>query len=153
MNEAPDRYRILVEFAYKHLEFLVPELESVLAMNGIQLDSPQCKIETLPNQSAFEGCENCGIRNRRPFMILSIDVTSIHVSRGGAGNHQRIADIILARCTLVRNIYELWGVGYSITDCVDAVKTWKNRSGASCFQSIATKVTLDYSAVVTLTEL
>ena len=46
------RYYVLVEFAYKHLDFHMAELESVLDMNHIQLGSSQCRIEQLPSSSS-----------------------------------------------------------------------------------------------------
>lgn len=127
-NFPHDRYNLLVEFAHKHLDFQNAELSSVLDMYGIKLDGPECKIVPLPNAASKSDCP-------RPFYILSFP---IHV-RGKRyhlddnleeestsqpmGTSVSIAPI-LARCTLVRGVVELWGIGTSMESCVSCVQTW-----------------------------
>lgn len=50
----PDRYNLLVEWAHKHLDFQRSELESVLDMYGISLDSPGCVALNLPSAAKNE---------------------------------------------------------------------------------------------------
>ena len=45
------RYLVLVEFAYRHVDFHMAELESILDIFGIRLDGPDCKCHPLPNQT------------------------------------------------------------------------------------------------------
>jgi tRNA (guanine10-N2)-methyltransferase len=132
-----DRYLILVEFAHKHLDFHLAELESVLDMHGIQLGSPQCEIVPLPNQdseassatrqeqiAASVGSKNQGI-SRRPFLILSFPGDSKFIPKDGdepVGSD--IGSILLGRCTLVRSVMELWGKGTTIPSCAQDTKTW-----------------------------
>ena len=118
-----ERYVVLVEFAYTHMDFQMAELESVLDMYGIQLGSPDCEVLALPNAnhvSSFR--EYC---HERPFVMLSFPrETASRLStndceeRWGAGSSKDkstagIGDII-RRCALVRSVVELWGYGPSI---------------------------------------
>jgi len=131
-----DRYHILVEFAYKHLDFHLAELESVLDMNGIRLGSPDCEIVPLPNQdndypsrveqiATSVAAKNQGIA-RRPFLILSFPNGSKFTPR--KDNEQKedcdIGSLILARCTLVRSVMELWGRSTTIASCAQATTAW-----------------------------
>jgi tRNA (guanine10-N2)-methyltransferase len=47
-NDNANVYHVLVEFVYKHLDFQLAELESILGMYGIQVGSSNCKIRPLP---------------------------------------------------------------------------------------------------------
>lgn len=51
MSEASStasRYLVLVEFAYKHLDFHLAELSSILEIHGIHLGSQDCQLVPLP---------------------------------------------------------------------------------------------------------
>jgi tRNA (guanine10-N2)-methyltransferase len=147
-----DRYLILVEFAYKHLDFLMAELESVLDMHGIQLGSPQCEIVPLPNQDvggassmttksrqeqlaasvgskATTGSKNPGV-SRRPFLILSLPADSKFIPKDDSHEtvDSDIGSILLGRCTLVRSVMELWGKGTTIHSCAQNTKTWTSQN-------------------------
>jgi len=152
-----DSYRVLVEFAVKHTDFQIPELQSVLGMNGIKLlprtssssgrctaicngedtctsdekgksSNLFCRIVDLPNGLLGDGPDDAATekkdddgtgndRRRRPFVVLEMP---IHLA-------YRIGLIILQRCTLVRSVLELWGMGTSLASCVEATKLyWDN---------------------------
>lgn len=134
------RYHALVEFAYKHLDFQMSELESVLAMHGISLlrdehDTSEndaknaCRIEQLPNHERFleEKQKNHNMESaKRPFLILSLPYHSQFVPKSTQTSKETslgdIASILLSRCTLVRSVIELWGMGCTIEDCAASVK-------------------------------
>ena len=109
-----DRYLVLVEFAYKHLDFQMAELESVLEMNGITLGSDECQIVPLPVP------EQSPPKSPRSFVILSFPAKDAErlSSKNNEGidkwDHttkiQKTSGIgeMLTRCTLVRSIVELW---------------------------------------------
>ena len=132
------RYYVLIEFAYKHLDFLMAELESVLDMDGIELGSTDCEIVALPNQTDVwkrDQKRASGYQSAiRPFLIISLPFDSKFVPRYGNEELFRkpsdIAYIILSRCTLVRNVMELWGAGSSITKCLESTKNWVQNSTA-----------------------
>jgi tRNA (guanine10-N2)-methyltransferase len=83
-----ERYLVLVEFAYKHLDFQLAELESVLDMYKIQLDGPDCKVVPLPastlttaaevkDKEEEEGTKKYKqplLPGKRPFIILSFPI-------------------------------------------------------------------------------
>lgn len=121
----PLRYYILIEFAYKHLDFQLAELESVLSMIDLELGSDACRIEVLPNEERFQREKDKQAKeasdklkalgeSRRPFVVISLP--------DDKGEH--IADHLLAKCTLVRSVMELWGMGGSHDVCVENVKQW-----------------------------
>jgi tRNA (guanine10-N2)-methyltransferase len=137
-----DRYLILIEFAYKHLDFHLAELESVLDMHGIQLGSPQCEIVPLPNQDAGAspvstreeqiaatiGSKNQGV-SRRPFLILSFPGDSkFNPKDSNETVDSDIGSILLGRCTLVRCVMEIWGRGTTIESCAQCTKTWTSQN-------------------------
>lgn len=117
-----DRYRILVEFAVKHMDFQQAELASVLDMVGIQLDSDVCRILPLPNASE---------ERRRPFLILSF-TKGFKNSQCFVGDveekaeppQKALATIIMSRCTLVRSVVELWGSGSTMDACGNETRQW-----------------------------
>lgn len=133
-----DRYNVLVEFAVKHMDFQRAELESVLDMVGIQLNSVSCRVVPLPNPSE---------ERKRPFLILSFSkiLTRERVFLEGVEDQEppactplSLATIIMNRCTLVRSVLELWGAGTTLNDCVDQTLQWKESPmGNSIFQSNA----------------
>ena len=137
-----DRYNLLVEFAHKHLDFQRAELESVLDMYNVTLDGPDCKIVPLPNQTL-----DSKLDNPRPFCILSFpmnaqnkryhlqDDTSKSSSQPNTAS-ENIATI-LAKCTLVRSVVELWGVGTSIASCASSAKAWIQNTGRQIFDKQA----------------
>ncbi|KAI2488815.1 hypothetical protein MHU86_25869 [Fragilaria crotonensis] len=117
-----DRYRILVEFAVKHMDFQQAELASVLDMVGIQLDSDVCRILPLPNASE---------ERRRPFLILSFSKGFKNsqcfvgdVEEKAEPPQKALATIIMSRCTLVRSVVELWGSGSTMDACVNETRQW-----------------------------
>mmetsp|Transcript_9641 Transcript_9641/g.13479 ORF Transcript_9641/g.13479 Transcript_9641/m.13479 type:complete len:648 (-) Transcript_9641:136-2079(-) len=172
------RYRLLIEFAHKHLDFHRPELHSVLGMHGITLDNNDsdaehndngntigCKVEELPNEGQFIGdsTKSC-IRTmpRRPFLILSFPLSAIgtkfrldeeedrlnihNQSKEDAAkkkststtatndnNNNQLPTIasILSRCTLVRSVVELWGIGTTIENCANDAKSLFMSSSSS----------------------
>ncbi|GAX26055.1 tRNA (guanine10-N2)-methyltransferase [Fistulifera solaris] len=135
-----DRYHLLIEFAHKHLDFQIAELESVLDMHGISLgDDEECRIIALPNANKTKLKTRHGktvqvhrvkdsgsgaVTSRRPFLILSLPRTSKWIPNNDETQTNNIASIILERCTLVRNVMELWGMGTSIEECAMAAKDW-----------------------------
>ena len=135
-----ERYRILVEFAHKHLDFQMAELESVLNMHGIRLgDEATCRFERLPNETSVEK----GKVTNRPFLILSFPLDSPLLPRAArsdqhADTETDIASIILSRCVLVRNVMELWAPGTSIAGCVEATQKWL--SSSACGQRVFPRV-------------
>jgi len=140
-----NRYNLLVEFAHKHLDFQRAELESVLDMYGIALDGPDCKLVPLPNQP-LDPQIDCP----RPFYILSFpmnargkryhledDVNEDSSSLESSTSTSVNIATILARCTLVRSVVELWGVGTSIESCASSAKTWIQSTGKHTFEKQA----------------
>lgn len=122
-----NRYNVLVEFAVKHMDFQRSELESVLDLYGITLNSPTCEILQLPNAS---------IERARPFIILSFPYKEkgerYHLDEEATAlKKQESIASILSRCILVRSVIELWGVGTTIENCVSCSKQWKESSVGS----------------------
>ena len=124
-----DRYNVLIEFAVKHLDFQRAELTSVLDLYGITLGSRDCQIVPLPNQGKEESYSFNGKTRQctRPFIMLSftkdIQGPRFHLGEEQEGTKTSIASI-LARCTLIRSVVELWGLGLSIGSCVENVKEY-----------------------------
>lgn len=119
-----ERYNLLVEFAVKHMDFQQAELESVLDMYDIRLNSPECRVVPLPNSSEDR---------RRSFLILSfpykISGKRYHIGeKKTADCRQPIATILMSRCTLVRSVMELWGVGTTLDNCVSNTRKWQDTS-------------------------
>jgi tRNA (guanine10-N2)-methyltransferase len=73
-------YRVLVEFVYKHLDFQMAELESILDMYGIQIGSPNCTIRPLPVTPARAKDEDGldtrygPLQSRRAFCLLEFPI-------------------------------------------------------------------------------
>lgn len=158
-----ERYRVLIEFAYKHLDFQMAELEAVLDMHGVKMgDETTCRIERLPNQSTDEECDrksdtsnSTTKSSRRPFLILSLPLGSKLVPKEARARsahdtaeaetmstesvETNIASIILSRCTLVRNVMELWAFGTCMDSCAKATQEWLATSvcGRSVFPRVA----------------
>lgn len=139
-------YHLLVEFAYRHVDFQMAELESLLLMNGIVLGSPQCRIVPLINQNVF--CETQAAFSkegtakqltgdmRRPFVLLAFDApwllqktTEMKGEEDDKNDRgQAIASRILSRCALVRSVSELWAMAPTIQACAAQVKTWTEQT-------------------------
>jgi tRNA (guanine10-N2)-methyltransferase len=124
-----DRYNLLIEFAVKHLDFQRAELTSVLDLYGITLGSLDCQILSLPNQGMEKSYVSNGKTRHctRPFIMLSftkdLQGSRFHLSEEQKGTKTGIATI-LARCTLIRSVVELWGLGLSIESCAENVKEY-----------------------------
>lgn len=146
------RYHVLIEFAYKHLDFHIAELESVLDMHGISLGDEECRIVALPNAQNTSLTTRHGktvrvhhvvepgseaVTSRRPFLILSLPFASKWIPHNDETGTS-IASIVLARCTLVRNVMELWGMSTSIEGCGSAAKDWiqNNPLGKQVFSQV-----------------
>jgi tRNA (guanine10-N2)-methyltransferase len=164
-EERDDEYRILVEFAVRHLNFQMAELESVLDMHGIRVDAaarPQ-------HQQRSEGAtttarliplhENPAVahhfRCRRSFVVMSLPYDSPFIPTSAqrptiaaaedtkAGEDEEteekdIASIILSRCTLVRSVMELWGVGTTPKDCAASAINWtQTTTGQTIHQNVS----------------
>ena len=140
-----ERYLVLVEFAHRHLDFLMQELEAILEMNGVVLGSDECRLEPLENQSVFDQTiqslsNKDGFQKlaKRPFALLSFpaeskwapDADKIMKSNtpNENQNHSCIGTVLLERCVLVRNVIELWGMATTIEGCAAQVKSWTHAS-------------------------
>lgn len=163
-DEEEQRYLVLVEFAYKHMDFQMAELEAVLDMYGIQLGGPACRIVPLPNslpaaasahttreaQTNYDH-QRGGYQHERPFVILSFPIKDAarlsanneNVEKWGT-NSSRVDPTsgvgqILRRCALVRSVIELWGYGVSIEDSAKTAQVWAKESpiGKSIFDKVA----------------
>jgi len=151
-TQQQERYVVLVEFAFTHMDFQMAELESVLDMYGIQLGSPDCQILGLPNAPSPPSTSLSEYRHERPFVILSFPgdtatrfSTNLCEERWTASRSDNkvhstsgIGDII-RRCTLVRSVVELWGYGPSIETAAAMAKQWKSSTtiGRSIFSRVA----------------
>jgi hypothetical protein len=130
-------YRFLVEFAYRHLDFQMAELESVLRMNGVILGSDDFQIKVLPNHDVFlqsqEDFSRAGTVKqlsgdvRRPFVLLSVPGDGPFVQRHPEDPGEALAAMILSRCALVRSVLELWAMAGSLEDCSAGVQQWTVR--------------------------
>jgi tRNA (guanine10-N2)-methyltransferase len=148
-----ERYRVLVEFAYKHLDFQMAELESTLDMYGMQLDGPDCKIERLPRNDEVDDDDDDvateeSQRPRRPYVILSfpaqeadrLSASNIEVVDKWKKNANvveptaGIAEIVL-RCTLVKSVVELWGAAGTLDACAESTKDFVQKSTSSSSSS------------------
>ena len=139
------RYLVLVEFVYRHLNFQLAELKSILEAHGIHLGSSSgCEILPLPVPPTNKSISN------RAFVILSFPIEEakrwsgltqtheeqrknikfdprIKVVSSSSSSSSSIADV-LYKCTLVKSVVELWG--YSSTnlkDCAEQSFQWLNR--------------------------
>ena len=149
-----DRYLVLVEFVYRHLNFQMAELESILETYGIQLGSEGCKILPLP---VPRGGETKIKSKNRAFIILSFPMNEGPQWSGLLQSHEEqrknrkfdpritiqrgsdddggpipttlsIADV-LYKCTLVKSVVELWGFSSSdLKDCADKTFRWLNHT-------------------------
>jgi tRNA (guanine10-N2)-methyltransferase len=144
-NYPENRYLVLVEFAYKHLDFQEAELTSILDMYGIQLDGPDCKILPLPPSSEPPTSHS----GKRPLVILSFpgkDAARLSKSKKVVGKWDTtqvastmgIAEM-LSRCTLVKSVVELWGYGTTIDECAAATEKWANENalGKPIFKNVS----------------
>jgi tRNA (guanine10-N2)-methyltransferase len=132
-----EAYRFLVDFAYRHLDFQMAELESVLRMNGVILGSEDCQIHTLLNQGVFLQSQKDFSRAgtvkqlssdvRRPFVLLSIPGDGSFVKQHSDDPGEALAAMIISRCTLVRSVLELWAMAGSLEDCSAGVQQWTVR--------------------------
>lgn len=143
-NNENERYLILIEFAYIHLDFQIAELQSVLDMYDISLGSTECQLYPLPDDDIRIPSKKAG--NQRPYLILSFP--SKDAERLSANPHIGKWDFAtkvdknsgiaesLSRCTLVKSIIELWGSSSSIEGCASATESWvtKTNLGKSIFE-------------------
>ncbi len=143
-----ERYNVLVEFAYKHMDFQMAELESILNMYGIVLGGSECQVLALPNASPQEFSAN--YLHERPFVILSFPsrdaarlsinekVEKWGVSSSRVKQTSGIGEM-LNRCALVRSVIELWGYGTSIQESANAAHTWTvdSQIGKTIFSRVA----------------
>jgi tRNA (guanine10-N2)-methyltransferase len=156
-----ERYLVLVEFAYTHLDFHLAELESVLDVYGILLNGPDCKLISLPRSGGGGG----GVEWRsdvsvtrteqsqprgRPFVILSfpskdekklseksaIDRWDLTKAKGAV---EGVAEMLVSRCTLVKSVIELWGASTSIDGCAATTDAWAKNTplGQSIFKRVS----------------
>lgn len=143
-----ERYNVLVEFAYKHMDFQMAELESILDMYGIVLGGPDCQILSLPNSSPQEASTK--YTHDRPFVILSFPSrlanrlsTNEVIEKWGVSSSRvkKTSGIgeMLNRCALVRSVIELWGYGISTEQCSNIARTWAKDSqvGGTIFSKVA----------------
>ena len=142
-----ERYLVLIEFAYKHHDFHIAELESILDMHGIVLGGPDCKIVELPNQSDSISSSKTA-RVKRPFVILSfpgkdwgLHSTSVAFERWSSSDVKSkkvgVAEM-LSRCTLIKSVVELWGCAVEMDDCASQVMGWvKGSLGRKIFERVS----------------
>jgi tRNA (guanine10-N2)-methyltransferase len=138
-----NRYYVLVEFAVRHLDFQLAELESVLTMFGVafqwerlpsddEYPSHQTMTNTLQLQSGNRLCST------RPFALFSLEEHSPWVPQQRCRSEDKndadtsrkddVSTIILSRCTLVRSVMELWGMATSVEDCATQTQRWLSSS-------------------------
>jgi tRNA (guanine10-N2)-methyltransferase len=142
------RYHVLVEFAYRHLDFQLAELESVLEMNGILLGSNDCRVAALVNETRFaqelalsnqRAPSKNGATARRPFMILSLPFESKFVPGNNDVDGSDIGSIIMSRCVLVRSVCELWGMAETTQKCADNTRVFiQSASGKRLYEKQST---------------
>ncbi|GKY95054.1 hypothetical protein MPSEU_000469700 [Mayamaea pseudoterrestris] len=154
------RFNILVEFAYRHLDFQLAEVQSILELHGICLGSDECRVATLVNDEIFEkglALSNSkalfkdGSLSKRPFMILSLPFESKHLPGNAQAAGLDIGSIIMSRCVLVRSVIELWGMAETTQDCANKTKEYiQSTVGKHLFQRSST---LDKSWKLTIQSL
>jgi tRNA (guanine10-N2)-methyltransferase len=111
------RCHVLIEFAYKHLDFQMAEVESVLEMNGL---ARSVDYSILPLSNNKQPNIN---NNKRPFCILSLPTnSSTRFNKTSAV--ESVSFMLLSRCTLVRSVMELWGYADTLESCAASVQQW-----------------------------
>ena len=149
--EQSPTYNFLVEFAYRHVDFQMAELEAVLSMNGIVMGS-HCQIQPLLNHDVYEKtladftrAGNSTTKQmtggaRRPFVLLRFPIDSPFLQNKTDGA-QDIASMILSRCALVRSVCELWAMDPTIQGCAARVKAWTEDTnlGRQTFQRLVSQ--------------
>ena len=163
-NNNTDRYLVLVEFVYRHLNFQMAELESMLETHGIALGSDACRIVPLPTP-ANKGSRSKGVvsQKNRGFTILSFaseqapkwsGLLQTHeeqrkhskfdpsislpsrTNNGSDGNDGLSIADILYKCTLVKSVVELWGASsVDLKDCAFQAFEWLNAPSSSSSSS------------------
>lgn len=152
MATTPSSYSLLVEFAYRHMDFQMAELESVLLMNDIILGT-HCHIQPLINENIFEETldeffkegtikQLTGAVRRRPFVLLSFAMDWWNAGSANQNEEDKgeaIASMILSRCALVRSVCELWAMAPTLDECADRVKEWTETTdvGRTTLQRVA----------------
>lgn len=145
--ESNERYLVLIEFAYIHLDFQLAELASILDMYGFELGGPDCAVFPLPGSGKEFSSDK--VEKRRPYLILSFPSTL--AARLSAKRSDEKWDLarkvdkksgiaeILSRCALVKSIIELWGSGSSMDECASATEKWAKKSdvGQSTFRRVS----------------
>eukprot|EP00531_Pseudo-nitzschia_arenysensis_P017940 CAMPEP_0116152884 /NCGR_PEP_ID=MMETSP0329-20121206/20922_1 /TAXON_ID=697910 /ORGANISM="Pseudo-nitzschia arenysensis, Strain B593" /LENGTH=612 /DNA_ID=CAMNT_0003649701 /DNA_START=181 /DNA_END=2019 /DNA_ORIENTATION=- len=148
-----ERYLVLVEFVYRHLNFQMAELKSILETHGILLGSKDCLIVPLPTPTINENEHTISQKNRA-YTILSFPLEHAPKWSGLMQTHEEqrknskfdptiehqsndrasIADL-LYKCTLVKSVVELWSFSsVDLKDCADKAFEWLNTSSSPSFQ-------------------
>jgi hypothetical protein len=127
---SPSRLGVEYSFAYGwRYQYRLPSAPQ----RGITLGSSDCQILSLPNEGLEEvWLSSDGNKTRqctRPFVILSftkdLQGPRFHLEEEKDGMRLGIATV-LSRCTLIRSVVELWGLGFSIDGCADNVRVYRN---------------------------
>jgi tRNA (guanine10-N2)-methyltransferase len=150
------RYWVLVEFVFKHLDFSLAELDSVLLLHGLERGTDNCQVIPLPahpehfSSHALTSTDSTTASNarplHRPFVLLSLPSDSPYIPHNINNNNATaqtnphdntnintrndnpttmdIGCILLSRCTLVRSVLEIWGLGESLSDCAHQTMEW-----------------------------
>jgi tRNA (guanine10-N2)-methyltransferase len=95
-DNADPPYLVLVEFAYKHLDFQMAELSSILEIHGIRLGTKACQVVPLPLPRNYHEIKKTQMRRqekedqkqlspRRNFFILAFPSTEAHRWSGHIG--------------------------------------------------------------------
>lgn len=150
-----NRYHLLVEFAHKHLDFQIAELASVLDMHGITLGGDDCRMEALPYyghtivETTGTTANTTHDSRLRPFLLLSLPFDSPWIpeedrTAGATGTTTTttttttsIAEMLSTRCTMVRNVMELWATGRTIEECAQSTQLWlQTKAGQRRFATV-----------------
>ena len=141
-----ERYDVLIEFAYKHHDFHLAELESILDMHGIRLGGPQCKIIELP-QAKIPTSTTTAMK--RPFIILSFpgEDWELHSTSSPSSKRWSCTNVktkkmgvaeMLSRCSLIKSVVELWGYAVEMDDCASKTMDWvKSNIGRQVFGRVS----------------
>ncbi|CAM9720079.1 unnamed protein product, partial [Hapterophycus canaliculatus] len=94
--------KYLVQFSQQHESFWLPELDTLLALNGVD------PLAAYDHDSAWAIVS----RGHKTSPFLVIDVPS-----------EEIIASVAARAILIRRVLELWGEGPSVEEAAEAVKS------------------------------
>lgn len=130
----------MVEFAHLHVDFHIPEVASILEMEGLM---NRCSVYPLPNQ-CFEPCTlkefitltscmgtlgNVVIMPPRSFLILSF--SSCGASYKNEEEEERLILDALSQCVLARGVIELWAADKDVHECAAQVKSLSSQVGTA----------------------